>query len=91
MLKITEISDEKNMIELKLEGKIVGTCVDYLKEVCTEFDKQDKDVVLLDFSGVRYVESGGVEMLQRLMAGKVRIKNCPIFIEELLINHSNKE
>lgn len=84
MLKITEINSSESKVELKLEGKIVGTCIDYLSEVCADFDKRQVEEVLLDFSGVRYVESGGVEILQKLMKDNIKIKNCPIFIEELL-------
>lgn len=87
MLKITEIINESNKVELKLEGKIVGDCIDYLQGVCLEFYEKDLDEVMLDFSGVRYVESGGVVMLKSLMEDKVKIKNCPIFIDELLKNH----
>ncbi|NIS09479.1 MAG: STAS domain-containing protein [Candidatus Dadabacteria bacterium] len=84
MLKITEVNNTGNKIELKLEGKIVGTCIDYLSEVCTDIDKRKVEEVMLDFSGVRYVESGGVDILQKLMKDNIKIKNCPIFIEELL-------
>ena len=87
MLKVTDIVNEGNKVELKLEGRIVGSCVNYLQEVCLEFYEKDLDELLLDFSGVRYVEPDGVKMLKSLMEDKVRIKNCPIFIDELLKNH----
>ncbi|NIP38451.1 MAG: hypothetical protein GWO07_05960 [Candidatus Dadabacteria bacterium] len=87
MLKITEINNKRNKVELKLEGRIVGTCIDYLEQVCADYYKQKFDEVLLDFSGVRYVESDGVDLLKNLMKNNVKIKSCPIFIEELLKNH----
>lgn len=87
MLKVTEIKNKKNKVELKLEGRIVGNCVEYLEGVCLEFHEKDLDELLLDFSGVRYVEPGGVKMLKNLMENKVKIKNCPIFIDELLKNN----
>ena len=91
MLKITEINNGGKRVELRLEGRIVGDCVDYLKEVCLDFSKKGLDDVTLDFTGVRYVESDGVDLLRGLMKNKINIKNCPIFIEELLRNKSNKE
>jgi anti-anti-sigma regulatory factor len=87
MLRVTEIINESNRVELKLEGRIVGDCIDYLQEVCLQFHEKGLDEVMLDFSGIRYVEYSGVMMLKSLMENKVRIKNCPIFIDELLKNN----
>lgn len=89
MLRISETYSDKSRAELKLEGRIVGDCTEYLKQHCMHYLQQyDIGELVLDFSGVSYVEPCGVLMLQTLNSEKIRIKNCPIFIDELLKNYS---
>lgn len=84
MLKVTESFNSEKRTELILEGRIVGDCVYYLENICLLYLDKDAREVFLDFSGVRYVEPRGVEMLKKLSILNLTIVNCPIFIEELL-------
>ena len=84
MLKVTESIYNETRIDLILEGKIVGESISYLENTCLFYLNQDDREIFLDFTGVRYVEPGGVEMLSKLSGLKFKIVNCPIFIAELL-------
>lgn len=84
MLKVTESINSERRIELILEGRIVGDCISYLENICLLYLDKDSSEIFLDFTGVRYVESRGVEMLKKLSGLKFNIVNCPIFIAELL-------
>jgi len=84
MLKVTEILNQKNKVELRLEGRIVGSCVSYLENICNTYSRGGGAEVFLDFTDVRYIENQGVKMLKGLTNHNIRIINCPIFIDELL-------
>ena len=84
MLRITEISDDGEEIVMKLEGKVIGVWVDDLKRVCLFHRDERNRAVVLDFSGVTFVEARGLEMLKDLKGDRVRIVNCSPFINSLL-------
>lgn len=86
MLKITESVNSDNRIDLILEGRIVGDCIEYLEDFCLVRLNQQALEIYLDFTGVRYVEPRGVEMLKRFSGSRLSIVNCPIFIAELINN-----
>ena len=52
------------------------------RECITVLDTQR--TVLLDFSGVIFINGRGVKMLQRLTSDNLQIINCSAFIESLL-------
>ena len=84
MLKITEMVGNENRIDLILEGRIVGDCIEYLEDFCLVRLGQQAREISLDFTGVRYVEPRGVDMLKRISGSRLNIVKCPIFIAELL-------
>lgn len=84
MLKVTESFNSEKRTGLILEGKIVADCVSYPEKICLAYLGKNAGKVLLDFSGVRYVEPKGVGMLKRLATLNLNIVNYPIFIAELL-------
>lgn len=84
MLRITEISDDGEEIVMKLEGKVIGVWVDDLKRVCLFHRDERGRAVVLDFSGVTFVEARGLGMLKDLKGDRVRIINCSPFINSLL-------
>jgi len=91
LLRITEISDDGEEIVMKLEGKIIGVWVDDLKRVCLFHRDKRGRVVVLDFSGVTFVEARGLEMLKDLKSDRVRIINCSPFINSLLSRFINRD
>ncbi len=84
MLRITEMFEDVKTITLKLDGKLVGTCISHLEEQCLNYKAKKNKTVLLDFSGVSYIETDGVRMLESIQDEKFQIVNCPLFIEALL-------
>jgi len=91
LLRITEISDDGEEIVMKLEGKIIGVWVDDLKRVCLFHRDERNRVVVLDFSGVTFIEARGLEMLKDLKGERVKTVNCSPFIHSLLSRFINRD
>ena len=83
MLRITEIPEDDKTITLKLEGKLIGVWITYLDRKCA-YRKKKGYTVVLDFSGVTFIESRGVAMLERIKDDRVRAVNCSPFIRSIL-------
>jgi len=86
MLRITEVSKDDKAITLRLEGKLVGTWIPELERICLYHRDEKNKSVVLDFSGVTFVEKRGVRMLESIQDERVKIINCPPFIQSLLSN-----
>jgi anti-anti-sigma regulatory factor len=84
LLRITEIFDDGDEVVMKLEGKVVGVWVPDLESICLFHRDEMNKVVVLDFSGVTFIEEKGLRMLQDLKNERVRIVNCSPFIYSLL-------
>ena len=83
MLRIDQFFESSSSINLKLQGSIAGEWVLLLEERILR-SLQTTEKVFLDFSELRFVDKHGLEMLRRLPSEKIKIINCPGFIEELL-------
>ncbi len=84
MFRITEMFEDEETIKLKVDGKLVGTCISLLTEECVKYTKNEEKTVLLDVSGVSYIDTDGVKMLESIKDENLQIINCPMFIEALL-------
>ena len=84
MLRITEMFEDEKTIKLKVDGRLVGPCISLLKQECLKNEKNKQKTVLLDLSGVSYIDSNGVKMLESIKDKNLQIINCPMFIEALL-------
>lgn len=83
MLRITEIANGPALVTLKLEGRVVSDWVAVLEQECRRCLEEEHTVVL-DFSGVIFIDRPGVEMLARIATRNLQMVNCPPLIEELL-------
>lgn len=83
MLRITQIGESPSLTTLKVEGRIISNWVSVLEEESLKW-LREKEMVVLDFSNVSFVDRQGVETLRRLRDGNVRIINCSSLIEDLL-------
>ncbi len=83
MLRMTRLAETASMITLNLEGRVLDDWVRVVERECRSVLHPGRKVVL-DLSGVTYIDGRGVGMLKSLMAGHVEIINCPPVIEELL-------
>ncbi len=82
MIRITFI-DESSSATLKIDGAICGGDAELLKRECQRLCQQGLAVVL-DMSGVSYVDDAGLSAVMRLKDGGLRITGCSIFIKGLL-------
>ena len=83
MLRITPVREDRGTVTLKLEGKIHSTWATLLEQECLRLAHQQTRV-LLDFSGVSYVDPAGIQVVRDLPNGHIHVINCPRFIAELL-------
>ena len=83
MLRITRVADDGRTIRLKLEGRIYEEWTRLLEEECARLVRRRRQV-LLDFSGVHFIDPPGIQAVRRIPNGHVRIVNCPAFIADLL-------
>ena len=86
MVKITETSGDEKAVTLRLDGKIVDAWVADLERLCLRYRDEEHKSIVLDFSGVTFVDENGVGMLQRIKDSRIKIINCSLFIEALLHN-----
>jgi anti-anti-sigma regulatory factor len=84
MLRITEISEDDKTVKLRLDGRIVEAWVSDLEEICIHYRDEKRKTVVLDLSGVTFIDSRGVTMLEKMKDGRLKIVNCSLFIEALL-------
>ncbi len=83
MVKITHIAQDTTRITLKLEGRLVGQWVDALKSECERYLTR-RSTILLDLSGVSFVDAQGLTTLKALRGQGVELGACSLFIAGLL-------
>ena len=66
MLKIT-FNDTPDSTNVKLEGKLSGPWVDELERSWTEHSPHASGAVIIDLSGVTYIDSEGKRLLSRMV------------------------
>jgi anti-anti-sigma regulatory factor len=84
MLRITEVSKDDKAINLRLEGKLIGKWIAELERLCLHYTDEENKIVVLDFSGVTFIERKGLRMLESIKDGQIKIVNCSPFIDSLL-------
>ena len=85
MLRITVNGTKKNAdtIRLVLEGQIRGDWCGMLERVCHEFLGQGV-AVIVDMSGVSYVDDCGVRLVKEQLASYTTITGCNMFVQALI-------
>ena len=83
MLKITHIAQDATQITLKLEGRLVGQWVTALKSECERYLAR-RSTILLDLSGVSFVDTQGLTTLKALRGQGVELISCSLFVAGLL-------
>ena len=93
MLRITETSVDEKTVTLRLDGKVISATLSDLEKLCLHFRDRENKTVLLDFSGVTFMNNAGVKMLKRIKDERIKIVKASLFIETLLriegINNGN--
>jgi anti-anti-sigma regulatory factor len=83
---ITRVLERDSTVRVKVEGQIIKNWGSVLKGECQELARQERNVIL-DLSGVTYVDSQGLDVLGQLESEGLRIVNIPRLIEDLLRGH----
>ena len=84
MFRTTEISEDEKTVTLRLDGKLVHAWVPNLEMLCLHYKDEKNKTVVLDFSGVTFIDNEGVKMLENIKDEKIKIINCSLFIQKLL-------
>jgi STAS domain. len=84
MLRITETMEDEKTVALILDGKVADVWVLDLESICLHHKNEKDRTVVLNFSGVTFVDDNGLRMLERIKDERIKIVNCSLFIEALL-------
>src|SRR6266511_2549294 len=83
MLRITSIQRDDGIAQLRVEGRVTYQTVEALWASC-ETGFADHQTLLLDLSGVQFVDAGGVVVFRRLVWRGTVLSGCSGFLIELL-------
>lgn len=89
MLRITETFKDEKTVTLRLDGEISNAWVSELERPCLHYRDVENKIVVMDFSGVTFIDDNGVRMLEKIKDNRIRIINCSLFIQSLLPNLVN--
>lgn len=84
MLRITKTLEDHKTVTLRLDGKVVRTTLFELAKLCLQYRDNDNKAVVLDFSGVTFIDESGLSMLKTIKDKRVNMVNASLFIEMLL-------
>ena len=84
MLRISENSENGEIIRLRLDGTLTAASYAELEAVCSQHQANGGKIVLLDMAGVVFMNDEVARKLANLRGERLRIVNCSPFIETLL-------
>jgi anti-anti-sigma regulatory factor len=77
-LRISAGTSSDHKVSLCLEGSVMGPWVAVLQTACDEA-RSNGDQVILDLSGVSFIDPAGVVVLRNLKSNGIRLVNCSPF------------
>jgi RNA polymerase sigma-70 factor (ECF subfamily) len=83
MMRITPMQDEATVARLRVEGRITYKTVEELRVEC-EALLADHGTLVLELSGVQFVDPAGIEVFHRLVQRGAVLTGCSGFVSELL-------
>ncbi len=89
MLRITEILETRQILRLRLDGRLVQQSFEELAELCRKHSAKVENSVLIDMAGVTFTNEETAERLLALRGERLRIINCSPFVEMLLNSKEN--
>src|SRR5262245_17951539 len=84
MLRITENDENGKTVRLRLHGTVNSTSYDELEAACSHHRETAGKIILVDMSGVVFMNNEVASKLAKLRNEQLRIINCSPFIETLL-------
>ena len=83
MLRITLLSQDKEEVILKVEGRIAGADVALLeREIRGKFELTQR--LVLDLQGLKHIDREGLELLKHWSTGKLVLRDSSVFVRTLL-------
>lgn len=83
MLRVTRINTHENPQSFKVEGRLAGRWVEELSRVASASLAESSRIVL-DLSGLTFVDKSGLALLLALRARGVEMAGCSSFVASLL-------
>lgn len=84
MLRITEGTENGNVVRLRLDGTITPETFVEIEEVCGRHRRGNGHVIIVDMAGVTFMTDEAAGKLARLSGNWLRLINCSPFIAALL-------
>lgn len=84
MLRITENTENGTTVRIRLDGTVTSTSYSELEEVYLRHREAPEKTILVDMSGVVFMDNEVASKLARLRSEQLIIINCSPFIETLL-------
>jgi anti-anti-sigma regulatory factor len=84
MLRITEQLENGSTVRFRLDGTVSMQSLDPLIEACGRHLRDNRKMIILDMSGVDFMNDEAASRLVRLQGDCFRIINCSPFIATLL-------
>ncbi|GEM_PF-421561 len=86
MLRITVVSQTKEEVALKIEGRVSGADVELLEQEGSRY-LRDAGRLVLDLAGVRFIDEAGIALLQRWSKNYLVLRSGSPFVRALLAAH----
>jgi anti-anti-sigma regulatory factor len=84
MLRITEQLENGSTVRFRLDGTVSLQSLEELIEACSRHLEEDRRTIIVDMSGVDFMNDEAASHLARLQSDSLRIINCSPFIATLL-------
>ena len=86
---MTTVREDEQTITLKLEGRVVGPWVAELEKECKKCLLK-KNGLILDLSGVSYIDERGVNMIRRFLGSRIQSVGGSLFLKGLMKEEKKK-
>ena len=83
MVRITTMTEDAQNVRLKVEGRVVGEWVAELDDAFTVV-LAEKKMLVLDLSGVSFIDKRGIDVLQKVPFDRVHIQGASLLVQALL-------
>jgi len=84
MLRITENTENGTTVRIRLDGTVTSASYSELEEVCLRHREPPEKTILVDMSGVMFMDNEVASKLASLRSEQLIMINCSPFIETLL-------
>lgn len=91
MLRITENSENGNVVTLRLDGTLSAESYKDFEEILARHNGLDGKTIMLDLAGVGFMNDESARKIAAMQSEQLRIINCSPFIETLLSTIVNRD